>query len=140
MTRRSRVPASTLRYYEERGLIRPVGRKGLRRQYGPDVTERLALIALGRVAGFSIEEIAAMIPSNGQPCIDRRVLAAKADELDKRIRQLSAIRDGLRNASVCPASSHMNCSTFRRMLNAAATRSVGSRRKWQIPRARPRRR
>ena len=56
----SGVPASTLRFYEEKGLIRSVGRQGLRRVFGPDVIERLALIALGRSAGFSLDEIAVM--------------------------------------------------------------------------------
>ena len=58
VTRRSGLPPSTLRYYEERGLIAPIGRQGLRRQYDPKVLDRLALISLARAAGFSLEEIA----------------------------------------------------------------------------------
>jgi DNA-binding transcriptional MerR regulator len=50
VVRRSGVPASTLRFYEEKGLIASVGRKGLRRRFDPSVLERLALIALGRAA------------------------------------------------------------------------------------------
>ena len=52
VARRSGLPASTLRYYEEKGLIVPIGRPGLRRQYDESVLERLALIALGREALF----------------------------------------------------------------------------------------
>jgi DNA-binding transcriptional MerR regulator len=33
------VPASTLRFYEEKGLITSVGRRGLRRLFDPDVLE-----------------------------------------------------------------------------------------------------
>ena len=44
VARRSGLPASTLRYYEERGLISSVGRQGLRRLFHPTVLERLALI------------------------------------------------------------------------------------------------
>ena len=33
----SGLPPSALRYYEEIGLIRPMGRRGLRRQYDRDV-------------------------------------------------------------------------------------------------------
>src|SRR4029079_7436020 len=76
------VPASTLRYYEEKGLIRPVGRRGLRRLYDPSVVERLAMIGLGQSAGFSLDEIARMFAPDGKPKIDRRVLAEKAEELD----------------------------------------------------------
>ena len=115
------VPASTLRYYEEKGLIASIGRRGLRRLFDPGVLERLALIALGRAAGFSLEEIGAMFAPDGRPQIDRRVLAEKADELDTTIRKLSAMRDGLRHAAACPAPSHLECPTFRRLLRAAAT-------------------
>jgi DNA-binding transcriptional MerR regulator len=124
VARRSGVPASTLRFYEEKGLIASVGRRGLRRVFGPGVLDRLALIALGRAAGFSLEEIAPMLER-----IDRRKLAAKAEEVDGKVRRLTAIRDALRHAAVCPAPSHMECPTFRRLLRAAASGALGKRTK-----------
>ena len=42
------LPASALRFYEEKGLIESIGRRGLRRVFPASVIERLALIALGR--------------------------------------------------------------------------------------------
>ncbi|PAU89400.1 MerR family transcriptional regulator [Pseudomonas sp. WN033] len=124
VVKKSRVPASTLRFYEQRGLIRSNGRCGLRRQFSADVLEQLALIALGQAAGFSLDEIARMFAANGQPDIDRQLLAAKADELDQTIRQLTAMRDGLRHAAECPAPSHMQCPSFRRLLGFAAAGRV----------------
>ena len=50
VVKRSGVPASTLRYYEQLGLLQAVGRRGLRRQYDEQVLERLALIGLGQAA------------------------------------------------------------------------------------------
>ena len=129
VAQRSGIPASTLRFYEEKGLIGSVGRRGLRRVFGPGVLERLALVALGRSAGFSLDEIARMFAPDGRPQIDRRLLAAKAEELDGTIRKLSAMRDGLRHAAVCPAPSHMECPTFRRLLRAAASGAIGERSK-----------
>ena len=61
VAKRSSVPASTLRFYEDKGLITSVGRRGLRRVFNAKVLERLALIALGRAAGFSVDEIAHML-------------------------------------------------------------------------------
>ena len=87
VSRRSGIPASTLRFYEEKGLIASGGRRGLRRLFDSGVLDRLALIALGSAAGFS----------------------------------LNAMRDGLRHAAVCPAPSHLECPTFRRLLRAAAS-------------------
>ena len=123
VAQRSGVPASTLRFYEEKTLISSVGRRGLRRVFDANVLERLALIALGRAAGFSLAEIARMFAPDGRPHIDRKVLAAKAAELDHKIRELSAMRDSLRHAAACTAPSHMECRTFRRLMRAAATRT-----------------
>jgi DNA-binding transcriptional MerR regulator len=127
VVQRSGMPASTLRYYEEKGLIAPIGRRGLRRQFDSGVLERLALIALGRAAGFSLDEMALMFAPDGQPRIDRHKLVARAEEIDRTIRRLSGLRDGLRHAAACRAPSHMECPSFRRILRAAASGAVGSR-------------
>ena len=129
VAQRSGVPASTLRFYEEKGLVASIGRRGIRRLFDPGVLERLALITVGRAAGFSLDEIASMFAPDGRPRIDRRMLAAKAGELDKTIRQLTAMRDGLRHAAVCKAPSHMECPTFRRILKAAASGAIRTPRK-----------
>ena len=122
------VPASTLRFYEEKGLINSIGRRGLRRVFAAGVLERLALIALVRVAGFSLDEIARMFSPDGRVRIDRQKLAAKASELDATIRHLTAMRDGLRHAVACKAPSHMECPKFRRIVKAAAAGAIGARR------------
>lgn len=119
VARRSGLPASTLRYYEEKRLIRSVGRSGLRRVFDRGVLERLALISLGRAAGFSLEEIARAFSTDGRVRVDRQLLAGKARELDATIRRLVALRNGLRHAARCPAPSHMECPTFRRLLSGA---------------------
>ena len=124
VARSAGVAASTLRFYEEKGLIRSLGRRGLRRVFDAGVLDRLALIALGRAAGFSLEEVARMFAPDGRPRIDRQQLADKAEQLERTIRQLSAMRDGLRHAAACPARSHMECPTFRRFLRAAASGAI----------------
>ena len=127
VAQRSGVAASTLRFYEERGLIASTGRRGLRRQFAPGVLERLALIALlGRPSGFSLKEIASMFAPDGQLRIDRRMLAAKAEELDTTIAKLTAMRDSLRQAASCPAPSHMECPNFRRYLESAKDRRASA--------------
>ncbi|HEU4562729.1 MAG TPA: helix-turn-helix domain-containing protein [Longimicrobium sp.] len=127
VAQRAGVTVSTLRFYEQKGLITSTGRRGLRRLFDPDVLDRLALVALARTAGFSLDEIARMFTPGGQPWLDRQMLADKADELDRTIQQLSAMRDGLRHAAACPAPSHMECPTFRRLLGAAASGALGAR-------------
>ena len=124
VARQSGVPASTLRFYEEKGLIASTGRRGLRRLFDSGVLEQLALIAVGRDAGFSLDEIGRMFARDGKPSIDRKMLVSKADELDRTIRRLSAMRDGLRHAAACPAPSHMECPTFQRILRVGASGTV----------------
>jgi DNA-binding transcriptional MerR regulator len=129
VSKRSGIPASTLRFYEEKGLIASVGRQGLRRLFDARVLDQLALVTLGRRAGFSLEEIALMLAPDGRPQIERQILVTKAEEIDRKIRRLSTIRDGLKHAAVCPAPSHMECPTFRRLLRAVASQTRKGRKK-----------
>lgn len=122
VAQQSGLPSSTLRFYEEKGLLTSVGRYGLRRVFGPDVLERLALIALGRSAGFTLEEIARMFAEDGVAHIDRKLLLEKANELDRTIHKLSVMRDGLRHAAACSAPRHLECPKFRRLMGLAANK------------------
>lgn len=129
VAQQSGLPASTLRYYEEKGLIRSTGRQGLRRTFAPAVLDQLSLISLGRTAGFSLDEIALMFEPSGRLQIDRQVLSDKANELDKTIRKLTTMRDGLRHAAACTAPSHLECPKFRRLMNLATLNVRDNRKK-----------
>ena len=129
VAQQSGIPASTLRFYEEKGLIASTGRRGLRRTFNSNILERLALIALGQTAGFTLEEISLMFTAEGNPQIDRTMLAAKADQIDRTIRQLRAMRNGLRHAAACPAANHLDCPSFQRLMQTAAKGAIGKRHK-----------
>lgn len=115
------LAASSLRYYEEKGLITSTGRKGLRRQYHKSVIERLAFITLARRTSFTLTEIGDFLLQEGagKRKLRRDMLQNKADELDKKIKELTAMREGLRHAADCPASSHFECPKFLRLLKVA---------------------
>ncbi|MEM6706958.1 MAG: helix-turn-helix domain-containing protein [Acidobacteriota bacterium] len=119
VARRSAQPPSTLRYYEELGLIESVGRKGLKRLYEDSVLDRLALIALGRAAGFSLTEIGEMFTGSRGVNIDRSKLLEKASELDRIIERLIVIRDGLQHTADCPSPSLLECPNFRGVMRTA---------------------
>lgn len=119
---RSGVKPSALRYYEESGLISSVSRHGLRRQFPPEVLLQLKLIAMAKSAGFSLQDIGRMFSKNGMPDLPRGLLHEKAQEIDEQILVLSALRDTLRHIADCPAPSHMECPTFRRLLDEAGER------------------
>ncbi|WP_191057715.1 helix-turn-helix domain-containing protein [Geminicoccus harenae] len=124
---RSGASPSTLRYYEEVGLIRSVGRHGLRRQFDPSVLLKLSLIELGKVAGFSLGEIAGMFGDDETLNIPRADLHAKADELGRQITKLRVLRDAMRHVADCPAPSHLQCPSFRKLLKSVSSRKAGGR-------------
>lgn len=113
------VAPSTLRYYDEIGLIAAVGRHGLRRQFAPEVLLQLKLISWAKSAGFSLDEIAGMFAADGRPDLPRAELHRKADELDALISNLTALSDTLRHVAECSAPSHMQCPKFRDIIEAA---------------------
>jgi DNA-binding transcriptional MerR regulator len=119
ISERTGIPPSALRYYEEIGLIRSVGRHGLRRQFEPETLLQLSLIMLAKSAGFSLGEIAGMFGADGKPDLPRDEIRAKAQDLDHQIRKLAALRDTLRHVADCPAPSHLECPTFQRLLKEA---------------------
>ncbi|WER45487.1 helix-turn-helix domain-containing protein [Cupriavidus sp. WKF15] len=121
VAKRTGVPASTLRYYEKKGLIVSLGPQGARRRFAEGVVNQLALISLGQAAGLSLDEIRSMFAPDGQAHIDRQLLLEKADEIDALITRLRAMSHGLRHAAECPAPSHAECPTFQKLVKAAAS-------------------
>ncbi|QUS54882.1 helix-turn-helix domain-containing protein [Pseudovibrio brasiliensis] len=127
ITERSGVKPSTLRYYEEVGLIQSVTRHGLRRQYEPQILTKLALITLAKAGGFSLNEIAGMFSEQGQLQIPRDQIRERADQIDEQIKELTALRDVLHHVADCPAPSHLECPSFQRMLKTTGKRKQTKR-------------
>ncbi|MDU9389298.1 helix-turn-helix domain-containing protein [Pseudomonas sp. zfem002] len=116
VAKRTGVPASTLRYYQKIGLLQSLAGAGQRRQFAADVEDRLALIALGQAAGFSLEDVGTMLV-NLQ--VDRQKLLTRADEIDAQVKRLQAMSKGLRHAAQCPEKDHLTCPTFRRLMKVS---------------------
>lgn len=119
---KSGLQPSALRHYEEAGLIAPVARHGLRRQFEPLVLMQLKLIAMGKAAGFSLGEIAGMFGRDGLQ-LPRPAMHQRADEIDRQVRELTTLSILLRHVAECRAPSHLECPTFRRLMDLAARRS-----------------
>ena len=126
LSEKTGVPPSTLRYYDEIGLIESLGRHGLRRQFGHEAVTQLALIKLGKTAGFSLDEIKGMFGKDGAPDIPRAAFRARADALEVQIKRLVSLKNALRHVAECPAENHMQCPKFRQLIHVAS-RSNGKR-------------
>ncbi|HHQ6574353.1 TPA: MerR family DNA-binding protein [Serratia fonticola] len=110
------MPTSTLRDCEHLGRIRPVCRNGLRWQFNEETVVQLALIGLGKAAGFSLEEIGGLLGKNQRPDLAQSILLQRADELDRKVLRMSTMSRLLRHVAECPAPSHMECPRFRKLL------------------------
>ncbi|MBH1928280.1 MerR family transcriptional regulator [Serratia rubidaea] len=110
----SGVAPSTLRFYEKKGLITPIGRNGLRRQYRQDVLHTLQLIALGQAAGFTLEEMRAMFDAQGKVTIEREKMLERARAIDKAILRLQLLSRGLKHVANCTQPDHSQCHEFQK--------------------------
>lgn len=110
------VLPSTLRFYEKKGLITPVGRNGLRRQYNKNVLSKLQLIALGRAAGFTLDKIAVMLNTEGQTAIDCALLYQRAKEIDATVRRLQLLSKGLKHVARCTEQEQAQCEEFKNVV------------------------
>ncbi|MFD2205946.1 helix-turn-helix domain-containing protein [Kiloniella antarctica] len=114
---------ATLRFYEEKGLIVSSGRNGLRRLFDPSVLQTLSLIMLGQKAGFSLDEIREFSASGREVKFPTQTLLKKADEINQLVKQLAALRDGLRHVVECQAPTHTECPRFNRIMKVALART-----------------
>jgi DNA-binding transcriptional MerR regulator len=115
---RSGLAASALRFYEKEEIIVSAERKGLRRQFRPDVLTTLAVVSVCRQAGFTLDEIKALLGTGGRPAW-RAFVAAKRDELRAQSVRLNAVADQLDHALGCPSPNLFDCEHFRAALDAA---------------------
>ncbi len=104
------VPPSTLHLWEQRGLVTPVGRRGLRRQYASEVVPRIGMIVAFQRGGFTLAEIADLVAArDGQP---RAIMRSKLAELHRRRDELDVAIAGLEHALRCPEPHPMECPRF----------------------------
>ena len=84
---------------------------------------------MGQSAGFTLAEIARMFGRDGRPDIPRADLHAKADALQRQIAELRLLSDLIRHVANCPAPSHLECPTFRKLMKAASDRQITNRKR-----------
>lgn len=88
------VTTRTIRFYEEKGLLKP-GREGTRRVYSPADRTKLRLILRGKRLGLSLEESADIILMYGSPGSNRKQLQRLLERIEERRRELERQRSDL---------------------------------------------
>lgn len=94
--RRTGLPAKTIRYYEEVGLVKPDRAANGYRDYSCDDVHRLAFLKRARSLGFSIEEcrqLMALYRDRGRASHDVREIAiGHVQAIEEKIRELESMR------------------------------------------------
>jgi MerR family transcriptional regulator, redox-sensitive transcriptional activator SoxR len=112
VARRAGVAATTLRYYEQIGLVSAPARRGGQRRYDDSVLTRLDVIRLCKSAGFALEEIQLLFADDapGRPA-SRALAEAKLAEIDAQLESLARARAviewGMR--CTCPSIDACTC-------------------------------
>ncbi|KPQ14847.1 MAG: Cu(I)-responsive transcriptional regulator [Rhodobacteraceae bacterium HLUCCA09] len=108
------LPAKTIRYYEEIGLIRPARAENRYRVFGPSQLHELAFTARARALGFSIEECRALLAlyrDKGRASAEVKEIArAHLAQIDAKIADLTAMRQTLAHlVETCAGDDRPDC-------------------------------
>jgi len=107
------IPASTIRYYEKKGLIKAPERVSGKREFSDHIVVTLRFIQLCQAAGFTISEIKSLLehymanPSKGglwQPAVEK-----KRNEIRNQIDELIQIEAVLGELMKCSCESIEQC-------------------------------
>lgn len=114
VARRSGVAISILHFYESQGLIGSWRNSGNQRRYVREVLRRVAIIKVAQRSGISLASIRKALealPDRRTPDTDdwRRLSAEWKAELNRRIVQLTQLRDQMESCIGCGCLSLESC-------------------------------
>ena len=112
--RQTGLPAKTIRYYEEIGLIRPARAENGYRVFGPAQMHELAFTARARALGFSIEECRALLAlyrDKTRASAEVKAIArSHLQQIDAKIADLTAMRRTLAHlVETCAGDDRPDC-------------------------------
>ncbi len=124
---RSGVAATTLRFYEQQGLLSAPDRVGGRRRYDDTVLSRLEVIGLCKAAGFSLEEIRLLLTDDAPGRVASRSLAeAKLTDIDDQMATLVRAKEIIEWAMNCPCPSVDACDCATESVSGSPWRTTSS--------------
>ena len=123
--RRSGLPAKTIRYYEDIGLILPARTQNGYRDYSGDDIHRLTFLRRARGLGFSIEncrQLMALYRDKGRASHDVREIAkGHVEAIEEKVRELESMRATLQKLiHACHGDERPDCPILDDMAGAAA--------------------
>lgn len=96
LAREYNLTLRTLRFYESKGLLRPI-RAGSSRTYSEEDRQRLKLIMKGKQLGFTLREISALLTA-GQEASEPHALKLSREQCLEQIRLLERQKSDIEQA------------------------------------------
>ena len=107
------VRASTLRYWESAGLLKPPRRIGGKRRYGPESLRQIEVVALAKRAGFTLAEVrvilAGISDKTPPPELWRELASTKLPEIEQTLAEAQAMKEILEAGLRCECLSLEDC-------------------------------
>jgi DNA-binding transcriptional MerR regulator len=121
------LPASTLRYYERAGLLKPMGRSaGNYRLYGEEALARLRFIRAAQATGFTLDDVTLMLGhrhASAASCREvQRLIESRLLDIKRRMDELRHVERVLRSAfATCRESEEQgSCELIDRLSQASS--------------------
>ena len=116
IAKRAGLNASAIRFYEAHGLLPEPPRVSGQRRYGDDTLARLAVIDVAKRAGFTLDDIRALLNANdaGQPAHEQLQALAqrKLPDVEELIERAERVRGWLQTATGCGCQTLDVCALF----------------------------
>lgn len=114
LARRSGVPASALRFYEQKGLIHSLRTHSGHRRFPRATIRRVAFIVFAQKVGLALDEVAGeltALPKHTVPTRSdwARLSARWRRRIDERMAELERLRDSLTECIGCGCLSLQRC-------------------------------
>ena len=126
------LPAKTIRYYEDIGLIRPARRENGYRDYADGDVHKLRFLQRSRRLGFSIDDcrhLLSLYEDESRASADVKALArTRVEEIDARIAELQSLRATLAHLiSACHGADRPDCPILDDLAGIGAARKSPKR-------------
>ncbi|BBG61049.1 Redox-sensitive transcriptional activator soxR [Providencia rustigianii] len=114
VAKRSGVPVSTVHFYESKGLIQSARTQGNQRRFPPVVLRYIAIIKVAQSTGIPLKEIQDALgkfPANSKLTSEewKGMSTEWKSSLDRRIKQLTRLRNELDHCIGCGCLSLSDC-------------------------------
>ena len=120
------LPAKTIRYYEDIGLVRPQREANGYRVFSDTDVHKLAFLARARSLGFPVENcrsLLALYNDKDRASADVKAIALRhLDEIDRKLTELTAMRDTLSElVQSCAGDNRPDCPILSDLAKAGAS-------------------